>query len=252
MTAVFCRLLLAYFTELVLTESNLLQIQTKPKRVEVGARLAMAQGESSVCQPLHVEGFAPSRCEMDLILPLQIDMADPSPDFDYRAVARLKSGMTIADANADVARMLPLYFEKYVPGNRMDPLRLELAVRTATMTVMSLLISIVGIHGVLAYAVMQRQREVGIRLALGAAPGIVTKMFVHRGLILAGVGIAFGAVIAAGLTRLMSSLLFGVAPIDVPTFLAAAGFLVAAVLLASFIPARRAGALEPAETLKGQ
>jgi predicted permease len=117
---------------------------------------------------------------------------------------------------------------------------------------MSLLISIVGIHGVLAYAVMQRRREVGIRLALGAAPGIVTKMFVHRGLILAGVGIAFGAVVAAGLTRLMSSLLFGVAPIDVPTFLAAAGFLVAAVLLASYIPARRAGALEPAETLKGQ
>jgi putative ABC transport system permease protein len=117
---------------------------------------------------------------------------------------------------------------------------------------MSLLISIVGIHGVLAYAVMQRQREVGIRLALGAAPGIVTRMFVNRGLILAGVGIALGVVAAAGLTRLMSSLLFGVAPLDALTFVAAAGFLVVAVLLASYLPARRAGAQEPARTLSGR
>jgi ABC-type antimicrobial peptide transport system permease subunit len=115
---------------------------------------------------------------------------------------------------------------------------------------MSLLISIVGIHGVLAYAVMQRQRELGIRIALGAAPRVVTKMFIRRGLILAGAGIAFGALAAVALTRLMTSLLFGVAPIDVPTFFVAAVFLISAALIASYIPARRAGALEPSETLR--
>jgi putative ABC transport system permease protein len=77
----------------------------------------------------------------------------------------------------------------------------------------ALLLSIVGIYGVLAYAVMQRRREVGIRVALGAAPRNVKRMFVYRGMMLSGIGIVFGAVAAAGLTRLMSSLLFGVTPL---------------------------------------
>jgi len=117
---------------------------------------------------------------------------------------------------------------------------------------MALLLSIVGIYGVLAYAVMQRQREVGIRLALGAAPRAVKRMFVYRGMILSGIGIAVGAVIAAGLTRLMSSLLFGVASVDAATFVAAAVFLAVAALFASYFPARRAAAVDPAETLRGQ
>jgi len=117
---------------------------------------------------------------------------------------------------------------------------------------MALLLSIVGIYGALAYAVMQRQREVGIRLALGAAPSTVKRMFVYRGMILSGVGIALGAVIAAGLTRLMSSLLFGVTPVDAATFMAAAGFLAVAALFATYFPARRAAAVDPAETLRGQ
>jgi ABC-type antimicrobial peptide transport system permease subunit len=117
---------------------------------------------------------------------------------------------------------------------------------------MALLLGIVGIYGVLAYAVMQRQREVGIRLALGAQPRAVTEMFVYRGMILSGVGIALGAVVAAGLTRLMSSLLFGVKPVDAATFGAAAGILVIAALAASYVPARRAAAVDPVETLRGQ
>jgi hypothetical protein len=117
---------------------------------------------------------------------------------------------------------------------------------------MALLLGIVGIYGVLAYAVMQRQREVGIRLALGAGPRTVTGMFVYRGMILSCVGIALGAAVAAGLTRLMSPLLFGVKPVDAPTFAAAAGVLVVAAIAASYIPARRAAAVDPVETLRGQ
>jgi predicted permease len=116
----------------------------------------------------------------------------------------------------------------------------------------ALLLSIVGIYGVLAYAVTERQREVGIRVALGAAPRAVKRMFVHRGLILAGVGILFGAAFAAGLTRLMSSLLFGVTPLDGATFVAAAAFLAAAALCASYIPARRAATIDPMETLRAE
>jgi len=117
---------------------------------------------------------------------------------------------------------------------------------------MALLLGIVGIYGVLAYAVAQRQREVGIRLALGAQPRAVKRMFVYRGMILSGAGIVVGAAAAAGLTRSMSSLLFGVTPVDAVTFAAAAGVLVVAALAASYFPARRAAAVDPVETLRGQ
>lgn len=117
---------------------------------------------------------------------------------------------------------------------------------------MALLLGIVGIYGVLAYAVMQREREVGIRLALGARPGTVKGMFVSRGMILSAIGIALGAAVAAGVTRYLSSLLFGVTPLDALTYAAAAGVLVIAALAASYIPARRAASVDPVETLRGQ
>jgi putative ABC transport system permease protein len=117
---------------------------------------------------------------------------------------------------------------------------------------MALLLSIVGVYGVLAYAVIQRRREVGIRVALGAAPLTVKRMFVYRGMILSGIGIAIGAAAAAGLTRLMSSLLFGVTPLDAATFVAAAGLLAVAALCASYLPARRAATIDPMETLRAE
>jgi predicted permease len=117
---------------------------------------------------------------------------------------------------------------------------------------MALLLGIVGIYGVLAYAVMQRRREVGIRLALGARPGSVKGMFVYRGMVLSAVGIAIGAAVAAGITRWMSSLLFGVTPVDAATFATAASVLVIAALAASYLPARRAAAVDPVHTLTAQ
>jgi predicted permease len=117
---------------------------------------------------------------------------------------------------------------------------------------MALLLGIVGIYGVLAYAVMQRRREVGIRLALGAQSGSVKRLFVYRGLMLSGVGIAIGAAVAAGITRWMSSLLFGVTPLDAVTFAGAAAVLTLASLAASYLPAHRAAAVDPVETLTGQ
>jgi ABC-type antimicrobial peptide transport system permease subunit len=117
---------------------------------------------------------------------------------------------------------------------------------------MALAIGIVGIYGVIAYVVSQRTREIGIRTALGAQPAELLGMFVRHGLWLAGVGAALGLVAAAGLTRLMSSLLFGVTALDPVTYAAVSALLVAAAVLASYLPARRAVGIDPAQALRAE
>ena len=117
---------------------------------------------------------------------------------------------------------------------------------------MALLLGVSGIYGVIAYAVSQRRREIGIRLALGAQPREIRRLFVRRGLILAGVGVAIGLGGAAAFTRLMRSLLFGISPLDPITFTAMPVVLAAAAVLASYLPARRAVAVDPVETLRAE
>jgi ABC-type antimicrobial peptide transport system permease subunit len=117
---------------------------------------------------------------------------------------------------------------------------------------MALLLGIVGIYGVIAYAVSQRTREIGIRMALGAQPAVLLRVLVHQGLVLAGIGAALGLAAAAGLTRLMSSLLFGVSALDPFTYAAASALLVAAAVLAGYFPARRAMAIDPVESLRAE
>jgi ABC-type antimicrobial peptide transport system permease subunit len=113
-------------------------------------------------------------------------------------------------------------------------------------------LGLVGIYGVMAYGVAPRSREIGIRMALGASRGQVRTMFLRQGLALSVVGLGIGLVAALALTRLMSSLLFGVASTDSVTYAAAIGVILAAAALASYLPARRASAIEPVETLKAE
>lgn len=117
--------------------------------------------------------------------------------------------------------------------------------------VLALVLGLVGIYGVVSYAVAQRQREIGIRIALGAGYGEVRRMFVRNALALVAVGVGIGLPTAAVLTRLMESQLFGISPLDPATHLAVAVVLVLAAGLASYISARRASALDPVEVLKG-
>jgi ABC-type antimicrobial peptide transport system permease subunit len=113
-------------------------------------------------------------------------------------------------------------------------------------------LGIVGIYGVIAYVVSQRIREIGIRTALGAQPAGLLGMFVRQGLWLAVIGAAFGLVAAAGLTSLMTSLLFGVTALDPVTYLAVSALLITTGVLASYLPARRAITLDPVQALRAE
>ncbi len=115
---------------------------------------------------------------------------------------------------------------------------------------MARLLGIVGVYGVMSYAVSQRTREMGIRLALGAEPGQLKRMFVGNGLVLAGAGIVIGLAAAAGLTRLMKSLLFGISTLDPVIYVVMPVVLITAALLATYLPAGRASRIDPSEALR--
>jgi len=117
---------------------------------------------------------------------------------------------------------------------------------------MALALGVIGIYGVIAYVVAHRSREIGIRLALGAAPTQLKRMFVRQGLVLTAIGAAVGLVTAVALTQWMSSLLFGVERLDPPTYGAVLAVLTMAAGLASYVPARRAAAVDPMGTLTAE
>jgi predicted permease len=122
----------------------------------------------------------------------------------------------------------------------------------ATASGVALVLGVVGLYGVLAYAVARRRREIAIRLALGAQQHAVTRSFVRQGVLLAAVGIAIGLAAAAVVTRFMASLLYGVAATDAVTYASVALVLTLVAALASWLPARRASAVKPAESLAAE
>ena len=117
---------------------------------------------------------------------------------------------------------------------------------------MALLLGLVGVYGVIAYVVSQRTREIGIRIALGARRAVLLRVFVRQGLLLAGAGVALGLAAAAGLTHLMSSLLFGVSALDPLTYAVVSALLLVVSVLASYLPARRAMVIDPVRALRGE
>ena len=115
---------------------------------------------------------------------------------------------------------------------------------------MALLLGIVGIYGVISYSVLQRTREIGIRLALGAPRTALQAMIVRHGLFVAGIGVVLGLAAAAGLTRFLVSLLFEISPVDPFTYAAVSAVLLAAAAAASYIPAHKASSINPVEALR--
>ena len=116
----------------------------------------------------------------------------------------------------------------------------------------ALLIGMVGIYGVVAYAAAQRTREIGVRMALGAQSGDVRKMFLRHGLWLTTIGIAIGIGIALMLTRVMSAFLFGVGPMDPITYAAVSAVLAGMTLVATYLPAHRASRVDPVVALRAE
>jgi predicted permease len=117
---------------------------------------------------------------------------------------------------------------------------------------MALLLGVIGIYGVISYSVSQRAREIGIRMALGSSQGDITRIFVAHGLRLAAIGTVCGLGAAVACTRLMKSLLFEISPLDPVTFAGVPLALVAAAIVASYLPALRAALVDPVESLRSE
>ncbi len=118
--------------------------------------------------------------------------------------------------------------------------------------VFTLLLAVIGIQSILNYETRQRTREIGIRIALGAGREQILRRVVGRGFMLAGLGILIGSAGALGSARVLTALLFGIAPTDAGTFVTVATFIAALALAASYFPARRATRIDPTQALRSE
>jgi ABC-type antimicrobial peptide transport system permease subunit len=118
--------------------------------------------------------------------------------------------------------------------------------------VMALALAAVGVYGVMAYSVAERTQEIGVRMALGATTDSVFAMVIGDALRLVGIGVAGGLVCAAGLTRLLTTLLYKTEPLDPVTFIVTAVLLTVVAMLASFVPARRGTRIAPNQALRAE
>jgi ABC-type antimicrobial peptide transport system permease subunit len=150
------------------------------------------------------------------------------------------------DPNQTITNLMTL---ESVLGTAVARPRL-LAWLLALFGVIGLTLGALGIFGVLAYAVNQRRQEIGLRVALGAPPRAVLRSVVGRGMLLAAAGVAVGVVAALLLTRWMQGVLFDIQPSDPTTFGQVILVLLAAALLASWLPARRALSIDPVNALR--
>jgi putative ABC transport system permease protein len=128
----------------------------------------------------------------------------------------------------------------------------SMSMLVAGFAAVALLLSVVGIYGVMIYYVQQHTKDISIRLALGGSPSHVLRLIVGQGMTIVSSGVAIGVVAAFGLTRLLSTLLFGVGAADAFTFGAVACLMLGVALLACFVPARRAIGVQPAEVLRAE
>jgi len=195
--------------------------------------------------------------------PLLMDHFESDDSFAFRDVAFvLRSSRTGSESFLNEVRQAVWSLNPNLPLADVHPLdfyyKRSMARTSFTLIMlgvagcMALLLGVVGIYGVIAYSVSQRTREIGIRMALGAQQQTLTGMFVRHGLSLTVIGIACGLVVAIFVMRLMSSLLFKVSPVDPVAYGAASLGLVATAFLASYLPSRRASAVDPVEALRAE
>jgi putative ABC transport system permease protein len=142
------------------------------------------------------------------------------------------------------ARPLSSQVAEALAGNRLT------AALVAVCGTMALVLAVVGIYGVIAYAVVRRRREIGVRIALGAQRSDVVRLILAEGLGVVIVGIGAGLVATAAATRLLGSMLYGVSPLDTATYLAVPAMLAVVAAVAAWAPTRRALGVDPMTVLR--
>jgi putative ABC transport system permease protein len=181
-------------------------------------------------------GYAPTA--MNVVVRSTLDKSALSPAI-HRVVSALDAGLPVVGY-----RSMDEVISDSVARPRF------LAQLLGVFATVALLLSAIGTYGVLAFAVMERRREIGIRMALGATANGVLAMVLRQGLTLAAAGLVIGLLGAAALTRLTTTLLFGVTPLDPPTFVAVGAFMLLVAAAAAVIPARRATRVDPLTALR--
>jgi putative ABC transport system permease protein len=155
----------------------------------------------------------------------------------------------VVAANATGVAVTRVKTVAQLKSEAMIPERLRSVVLGA-FAALALVLSAIGMYGVMSCAVVQRTHEMGIRAALGASRGQVMRLVVGQGCALAAIGLSMGCVAALGVTRLLRSFLFGIAGSDLPTWIAALTLLMAVAVLACYVPARRGADVNPLDTLR--
>jgi len=224
-----------------------------PDRDPVGRILATGEAESA--PRITVVGVVASAHHDGPNQPLKPELFVPIAQSPSRGVTFVLEPARDTDAAANALRAALHEVDPLVPLASVDPI--EQLVGTALslprlyalligiFAAAALLLAVLGVYGVMAYAVSQRQREIGVRLALGAEPGGIRHLVLRQGGKLALAGVAIGLVAALGLSRLVTRLLFGVGAFDLPTYGVVPLVLGGMALLACWLPARRAMRVDP-------
>jgi putative ABC transport system permease protein len=161
-------------------------------------------------------------------------------------VAPVRRAIAVVDPEQPVSRVQTM--DDIIDVNVAD--RKQQMTLLGAFAALALVLASIGLYGVLSYAVTQRSREIGLRMALGASASTVVRMVVRHGIVLTGIGVAIGLVASWAATRSLKNLLYGVTATDPITFAAVAALLTIIALVACWIPARRASRVDPIVVLR--
>jgi putative ABC transport system permease protein len=197
-------------------------------------------------EPVKAEMYMPYRQNTDQPWYTPRDLVIRTSGDPLNLVAAVRQAVRAVDPDQPISNVATM---AEVLGEEAAQRRLGMILLSAFAT-LALLLASLGIYGVLAYFVTQHRNEIGVRLALGATPGKILFLVLAKGMKLTLLGVAIGLAASLALTRLMSSLLFGVKPADPMTFISVPLLLVGVALLACWIPARRAAKIDPMVALR--
>ena len=231
-----------------------------PTRDPVGQRITWAEAPTSQSRWYRIVGVVGDEHQFSMSAAPQAEAFEPFRQLPTTRVSivvdapragpglarEMRDGVTAIDPHLPLYRVQTLD-EIYSASLGRDRFLLTLV---AAFAVLALLLASIGVYGVTAEATSQRTQEIGIRVALGAKSGEIAGLILRQGLVLAAAGIATGLGVAALATRVLSGVLFGIAPLDLATFAVVAMVLGVAALGASAIPARRAARLDPLVALR--